>query len=126
MVKTGEDITQNVKTIRNLPKVLTTDQGEVPTLLEVRGEVLMPKAGFEKLNAENEAKGEKTFANPRNAAAGSLRQLDPNIAASRPLAFYAYGIAQCEPNHGRKHHVGKSRVVATVWFCGWRASFCLR
>lgn len=99
--ETGEDITQNVKTIRNLPKVLTTNQGEVPTLLEVRGEVLMPKAGFEKLNAENEAKGEKTFANPRNAAAGSLRQLDPNIAASRPLAFYAYGIAQCEPNHGK-------------------------
>ena len=99
--ETGEDITQNVKTIRNMPKVLTTNQGEVPTLLEVRGEVLMPKAGFEKLNAENEAKGEKTFANPRNAAAGSLRQLDPNIAASRPLAFYAYGIAQCEPNHGQ-------------------------
>lgn len=99
--ETGEDITQNVKTIRNLPKVLTTNQGEVPTLLEVRGEVLMPKAGFEKLNAENEAKGEKTFANPRNAAAGSLRQLDPNIAAARPLAFYAYGIAQCEPNHGQ-------------------------
>ncbi|MFP8816943.1 NAD-dependent DNA ligase LigA [Acinetobacter johnsonii] len=99
--ETGEDITQNVKTIRNLPKVLSTDQGTVPTLLEVRGEVLMPKAGFEKLNAENEAKGEKTFANPRNAAAGSLRQLDPNIAASRPLAFYAYGIAQCEPNHGQ-------------------------
>lgn len=99
--ETGEDITQNVKTIRNLPKVLTTNQGEVPTLLEVRGEVLMPKAGFEKLNAENEAKGEKTFANLRNAAAGSLRQLDPNIAASRPLAFYAYGIAQCEPNHGQ-------------------------
>ncbi|WP_291373157.1 NAD-dependent DNA ligase LigA [Acinetobacter sp. UBA6720] len=99
--ETGEDITQNVKTIRNLPKVLSTDQGEVPTLLEVRGEVLMPKAGFEKLNAENEAKGEKTFANPRNAAAGSLRQLDPNIAAARPLAFYAYGIAQCVPNHGQ-------------------------
>jgi len=98
--ETGEDITQNVKTIRNLPKVLSSAQVTVPALLEVRGEVLMPKAGFEKLNAENEAKGEKTFANPRNAAAGSLRQLDPAIAASRPLAFYAYGIAQCEPNHG--------------------------
>ncbi|MFV5366597.1 NAD-dependent DNA ligase LigA [Acinetobacter oleivorans] len=97
--ETGEDITQNVKTIRNLPKVLHSDQFEIPRLLEVRGEVLMPKSGFEKLNADQEAKGEKTFANPRNAAAGSLRQLDPNIAASRPLAFYAYGIAQCEPNH---------------------------
>ncbi|MBP8099620.1 MAG: NAD-dependent DNA ligase LigA [Acinetobacter sp.] len=99
--ETGEDITQNVKTIRNLPKVLSSEKGAIPELLEVRGEVLMPKSGFEKLNAENEAKGEKTFANPRNAAAGSLRQLDPNIAASRPLAFYAYGIAQCVPHHGQ-------------------------
>jgi len=98
--ETGEDITQNVKTIRNLPKVLHSKKYEIPRLLEVRGEVLMPKSGFEKLNADQEAKGEKTFANPRNAAAGSLRQLDPNIAAGRPLAFYAYGIAQCEPNHG--------------------------
>ncbi|HCW3748011.1 TPA: NAD-dependent DNA ligase LigA [Acinetobacter baumannii] len=97
--ETGEDITQNVKTIRNLPKVLHSEKYEIPRLLEVRGEVLMPKSGFEKLNADQEAKGEKTFANPRNAAAGSLRQLDPNIAAARPLAFYAYGIAQCEPNH---------------------------
>ena len=98
--ETGEDITQNVKTIRNLPKVLSSQHQAIPELLEVRGEVLMPKQGFEKLNADQEAKGEKTFANPRNAAAGSLRQLDPNIAASRPLAFYAYGIAQCVPNHG--------------------------
>lgn len=98
--ETGEDITQNVKTIRNLPKVLSSQYQAIPEFLEVRGEVLMPKQGFEKLNADQEAKGEKTFANPRNAAAGSLRQLDPNIAASRPLAFYAYGIAQCQPNHG--------------------------
>ena len=97
--ETGEDITLNVKTIRNVPKVLSSEKGAIPELLEVRGEVLMPKSGFDKLNAENEAKGEKIFANPRNAAAGSLRQLDPNIAASRPLAFYAYGIAQCEPHH---------------------------
>lgn len=94
----GENITQNVKTIRNLPQILLGDN--IPALLEVRGEVLMPKAGFDKLNAEQESKGEKTFANPRNAAAGSLRQLDPNIARQRPLAFYAYGIAQCEPHHG--------------------------
>ncbi|WP_151838030.1 MULTISPECIES: NAD-dependent DNA ligase LigA [unclassified Acinetobacter] len=98
--ETGEDIIQNVKTIRNLPKVLSSQHQAIPEFLEVRGEVLMPKQGFEKLNADQEAKGDKTFANPRNAAAGSLRQLDPNIAASRPLAFYAYGIAQCQPNHG--------------------------
>ncbi|ENX34493.1 DNA ligase [Acinetobacter colistiniresistens] len=98
--ETGEDITQNVKTIRNLPKVLSSQYQTIPAFLEVRGEVLMPKQGFEKLNADQEAKGDKTFANPRNAAAGSLRQLDPNIAASRPLAFYAYGIAQCQPDHG--------------------------
>ena len=98
--ETGEDITQNVKTIRNLPKVLSSQFQAIPQFLEVRGEVLMPKQGFEKLNADQQAKGDKTFANPRNAAAGSLRQLDPNIAASRPLAFYAYGIAQCQPNHG--------------------------
>lgn len=99
--ETGEDITHNVKTIHNLPQKLMAQDGQVmPTLLEVRGEVLMPKAGFEKLNAEQQRKGEKTFANPRNAAAGSLRQLDPKIASSRPLAFYAYGIAQCEPHHG--------------------------
>ncbi len=99
--ETGEDITHNVKTIRNLPKVLSATETAIPEFLEVRGEVLMPKLGFEKLNAANTAKGEKTFANPRNAAAGSLRQLDPNIAASRPLAFYAYGIAQCVPPHGQ-------------------------
>ena len=97
--ETGEDITQNVKTIRNLPQYLYSEHGSIPKLLEVRGEVLMPKSGFHKLNADQAAKGEKTFANPRNAAAGSLRQLDPHVAASRPLAFYAYGIAQCEPPH---------------------------
>lgn len=78
--------------------------------------MLMPKAGFEKLNAENEAKGEKTFANPRNAAAGSLRQLDPNIAASRPLAFYAYGIAQCEPHHGQSTMSGSLEWLTQFGF----------
>ena len=63
----------------------------------MRGEVLMPKAGFARLNRDAQAKGEKTFANPRNAAAGSLRQLDPNIAKSRPLAFYAYSVNQGLP-----------------------------
>lgn len=91
----GEDITQNVKTINNLPLVL--DAVADIALLEVRGEVLMPKAGFERLNRQAEERGGKTFANPRNAAAGSLRQLDPNIAASRPLAFYAYSVNQGLP-----------------------------
>lgn len=99
--ETGEDITHSVSTIRNLPKVLHVEQGQIaPEFLEVRGEVVMPKSGFLKLNREAEARGEKTFANPRNAAAGSLRQLNPDIAAARPLAFYAYGIAQCRPHHG--------------------------
>lgn len=97
--ETGEDITENVKTIRNLPLTLKSDKTPVPDLIEVRGEVLMPKGGFEKLNRLARENGDKEFANPRNAAAGSLRQLDPKITASRPLAFYAYGIAQCEPSH---------------------------
>ena len=89
---TGEDISHNLRTIRNLP--LTLNTLTPPTLLEVRGEVLMPKAGFDKFNAEAQQKGERLFANPRNAAAGSVRQLDPNIAAKRPLAFYAYSVTQ--------------------------------
>ena len=93
--QTGEDITQNAKTIRNLPLWLA-DAADIE-LLEVRGEVLMPKAGFERLNRLAAEKEEKTFANPRNAAAGSLRQLDPAIAASRPLAFYAYSVNQGLP-----------------------------
>lgn len=89
---TGEDITSNVRTIRNVPLKL---QGEGwPQVLEVRGEVFMPKAGFEELNARQVESGGKTFANPRNAAAGSLRQLDPKITASRPLEFCCYGVGQ--------------------------------
>ncbi|MDF2445562.1 MAG: ligA [Moraxellaceae bacterium] len=91
---TGEDITHNVRTIKNVPLRL---QGEtVPRLLEVRGEVVMPKAGFLRLNEQAAARGDKTFANPRNAAAGSLRQLDPRIAAQRPLEFYAYSVVRCD------------------------------
>src|SRR5690554_3879295 len=87
--QTGEDITTNVRTIRNVPLKL---QGEGwPELLEVRGEVYMPKAGFEALNQRVLAAGHKPFANPRNAAAGSLRQLDAKITASRPLEFCCYG-----------------------------------
>ena len=91
---TGEDITANIRTIRNIPLQLLTDNP--PTRLEVRGEVFMPHAGFERLNEYALEHGEKTFANPRNAAAGSLRQLNPNITSKRPLVLNAYGIGIAE------------------------------
>lgn len=87
---TGEDITLNVRTIRVIPLRLSGDN--IPARIEVRGEVFMPKAGFERWNEQALVRGDKVFANPRNAAAGSLRQLDPAITAQRPLAFYAYAI----------------------------------
>ena len=91
---TGEDITANIRTIRNIPLQLLSDNP--PARLEVRGEVFMPHAGFERLNEHALEHGEKTFANPRNAAAGSLRQLDPNITSKRPLSFNAYSIGVAE------------------------------
>ena len=91
---TGEDITANIRTIRNIPLQLLTDNP--PARLEMRGEVFMPHAGFERLNEYALEHGEKTFANPRNAAAGSLRQLDPNITSKRPLVLNAYGIGIAE------------------------------
>ncbi len=91
---TGEDITHNVRTISSVPLKLLGSH--VPELLEVRGEVVMPKAGFLRMNEQAAARGEKTFVNPRNAAAGSLRQLDPRIAAQRPLDFYAYSVARVQ------------------------------
>lgn len=87
--QTGEDITANVRTIRNVPLQLVED---FPVRLEVRGEVFMPTHAFEQYNQKAAAAGEKTFANPRNAAAGSLRQLDSRITARRPLHFYAYSM----------------------------------
>jgi DNA ligase (NAD+) len=86
---TGEDITQNIRTLRSIP--LRLIGRKVPPVLEVRGEVFMPKKGFDELNRRAAEKGEKTFVNPRNAAAGSLRQLDPRITAERPLEMYCYG-----------------------------------
>ncbi|MFK5915759.1 MAG: NAD-dependent DNA ligase LigA [Woeseiaceae bacterium] len=88
--RTGEDVTLNIRTIEAIPLKLIGKNH--PATLEVRGEVVMPKKGFEKLNQQQLAKNEKPFVNPRNAAAGSLRQLDPKITATRPLSFYSYGI----------------------------------
>ncbi len=89
----GEDVTANARTIKSVPLRLR-DEADPPEVLEVRGEVLMPIAGFERMNREAGEKGEKTFVNPRNAAAGSLRQLDPSVTSRRPLAFYAYGVGE--------------------------------
>jgi DNA ligase (NAD+) len=91
--ETGEDITENLKTIRQIPLRLR-GTGKMPEVFEVRGEVYLPHAGFRRINAEAEKAGTKIFVNPRNAAAGSLRQLDPKITASRPLAFFAYAQGQ--------------------------------
>lgn len=90
----GEDVTQNIKTIRSIPLRLKTPSP--PRLIEVRGEVVLPIADFQKLNVEQEKRGAKIFANPRNAAAGSIRQLDPKIAASRPLSAFFYGMGAIE------------------------------
>ena len=91
---TGEDITHNVRTIDAVPLVLLGDG--YPARLEVRGEVFMPRAGFEAYNEKARAAGEKTFVNPRNAAAGSLRQLDPKLTAERPLDMYVYSVGHVE------------------------------
>ncbi|RJG49109.1 NAD-dependent DNA ligase LigA [Motilimonas pumila] len=98
----GEDVTANVRTIKNIPLQLRGNN--VPKNLEVRGEIFMPKAGFEALNQAMLAKGDKAFANPRNAAAGSLRQLDPKIAAQRPLAFYAYALGLTDGELAETHY----------------------
>ncbi|OYT94012.1 MAG: DNA ligase (NAD(+)) LigA [Burkholderiales bacterium PBB3] len=90
----GEDVTQNIRTIKQIP--LRLPEG-VPAVLEVRGEVYMRRDAFEAMNEKQREKGEKTFVNPRNAAAGAVRQLDPGIAAQRPLSFFAYGLGEVTP-----------------------------
>jgi DNA ligase (NAD+) len=102
---TGEDITQNVKTIKSVPLRLQGNK-DYPQILEVRGEIYIPKSGFAVLNEKAKLDGEKTFANPRNAAAGSLRQLDSHITASRPLAFFCYEIGQISGEKLANTHSG--------------------
>ncbi|MDD2912827.1 MAG: NAD-dependent DNA ligase LigA, partial [Candidatus Bipolaricaulis anaerobius] len=94
--RVGEDVTANLRTIRQLPLRLFPVNGSVPRLLEVRGEVYMEKAAFLRLNEERARRGEPEFANPRNAAAGSLRQLDPTITACRPLKLFCYHVGRVE------------------------------
>lgn len=115
--RTGEDVTHNVRTIESVPLRL---RGKAhPEVLEVRGEVYMPKAGFAALNRRLAADGSKTFVNPRNAAAGTLRQLDPRIAATRPLEFYAYGVGYFEDGKLPGRH---SKVLEMLRTWGVRIS----
>jgi len=88
---TGEDVTHNVRAIRQIPLLL---EGAAPALIEVRGEIYMRRDDFERLNAQAGAAHDKVFVNPRNAAAGAIRQLDPRISARRPLSFFAYGVGE--------------------------------
>ncbi len=99
----GEDVTSNVKTIRSIPLVLQDENSSLPPYLEVRGEVYMPRQAFDRLNRERADAGEALFANPRNAAAGSLRQLDPKVTSGRTLDFFAYGIGQRQTVPFRSH-----------------------
>ena len=111
---TGENVTHNLRTIRAIPIKLATDQP--PALLEVRGEVLMLKRDFERLNQTQEAQGGKLFANPRNAAAGSLRQLDPRITATRPLHFFAYGLGETVGAPGFASHSEAMQYLSDLHF----------
>ena len=99
----GEDVTANVRTIRGVPLAL---RGSPPELIEVRGEVFMPVAGFKLMNEQAQARGEKVFVNPRNAAAGSLRQLDARITAGRPLDIFLYAVGLVEGGTVPDHHTG--------------------
>jgi DNA ligase (NAD+) len=113
---TGEDVTTNVRTIKTVP--LRLHGKGWPKVLEVRGEVVIPKKDFEKLNAEQAKRGEKVFANPRNAAAGSLRQLDPKITAARPLAFFPWGLGELSAPFAKRY----SEVVKRLKDWGFRVS----
>lgn len=115
--RTGEGITSNLRTLRSVPLKLMGKN--IPELLEVRGEVIMRHEGFEALNERAREEGSKVFANPRNAAAGSLRQLDPKVTATRPLEFHAYQAVRLEPDMGDATH---SELMARLITLGFRSS----
>tara|TARA_R110002153_G_scaffold18021_3_gene62970 strand:- start:6532 stop:8544 length:2013 start_codon:yes stop_codon:yes gene_type:complete len=110
----GEDVTENVRTIQSVPLKLSGDN--VPEVVEIRGEIVMPKAGFEALNKQQIADNKKPFVNPRNAAAGSLRQLDSKITARRPLAMYCYGVGEIQGMDLPKTHHETMQQLAQ-WGC---------
>lgn len=110
----GEDVTANVRTIKSVPLKLTGD--DIPDVVEIRGEIFMPKAGFEKLNRSQLENNKKVFVNPRNAAAGSLRQLDSKITATRPLEIYCYGIGYIEGASRPESHTEAMHLIET-WGC---------
>lgn len=112
--RVGEDITANVRTINSIPLKLQGD--DIPELLEVRGEIYLPRKGFEQLNSKALEAGEKTFVNPRNAAAGSLRQLDSKITAGRPLEMCAYSVGQYKGNTTPESHNQMLQLLGTWGF----------
>jgi DNA ligase (NAD+) len=111
--ETGEDVTQNVRTIKAVPLRL---QGAAPAVLEVRGEAYMSRPDFERYNARQRAAGLPPLVNPRNGAAGSIRQLDPSAAAKRPLSFFAYGLGEVQ--------VGNRPSRTARCSTRWRRSVC--
>ena len=122
--ETGEDVTANVRTIGQIPLRLRTDLP--PQVLEVRGEIYMKRADFERFNANAQLAGEKMLVNPRNGAAGSIRQLDPRIAAHRPLSFFAYGLGEVVSWRFPETHSGVLDALSALGFpvCVERAVVC--
>ena len=114
--KTGEDVTANLRTIPSIPLVISSEEGEHPPFLAVRGEVFLSKEGFNTLNRQRSENEESLFANPRNAAAGSLRQLDSRVTAKRPLQFYAYGVS----NPAQTGLASQQQLLATLGRFGFK------
>lgn len=113
--ETGEDITHNIRTIENIPLVLHTSKSKIPSRFDVRGEVILRKSIFEKINTDAVKSGDKVFVNPRNAASGTLRQKDPKIAASRELMFYAYNVQIYDESYPSLENHAELLELANTW-----------